>query len=231
MDCHNTVRWIASPLICVSAIISIALAGCQGPRSTEQSIDLGNHYLEFGEWQKAADAFQPVVQNSPGLWQGEYGYGVAMANLGDLVTARRCLETANDKSPGNLQIIEALADVLFQQGDSSQLFQLLRGAGTALGRPEPYLILGQYAIRLKDNDSALIALQAAIESDSGAQRPRTTEPYYQMALLQLQLGNKAECVRRLRQAYGISSSDPRVIQSLQGQGVVIDANTALNPGI
>lgn len=207
------------------------MVGCTGPRSTEQSITLGDHYLEFGEWQKAADTFHPVVTNSPGLWRGEYGYGVAMANLEDLVTARRCLETANDHSPGNLVIITALADVLFRQGDASQLYQLLRGAGAALGRCEPYITLGGYAIKLKDSDSALLAYQSAIEVDNGVVRPRSTEPYYQLAMLQLSLGNTAQAAHRLRQAYGISKTDPRVIQSLQAQGVVLDGTTAHPPGI
>lgn len=207
------------------------MAACQGPRSTEQSIDLGNHYLEFGEWQKAADAFQPVIQNAPGLWKGEYGYGVAMANLGDLVTARRCLETANDHSPGNLAIITALADVMFRQGDQGQMYQLLRGAGAALGRAEPYLVLGEYALKLKDDDSALLAYQSAIEVNSGKLRPMTTEPYYQLAMLQLRIGNPAEAQRRLRQAYGISATDPRVSQALESQGVTLDASTAIPPGL
>lgn len=227
MDCHTPVRWIAYSF----ASIVITMTACQGPRSTEQSIDLGNHYLEFGEWQKAADTFQPVVQNTPGLWKGEYGYGVAMANLGDLVTARRCLETANDHSPGNLTIITALADVMFRQGDNGQMYQLLRGAGAALGRVEPYLVLGAYAVKLKDDDSAILAYQSAIEVNSGTLRPMTTEPYYQLALLQLRLGNPTEGQRRLRQAYGISAADPRVSQELQSQGVTIDASTAIPPGL
>ncbi len=227
MDCHTPVRWIALSF----ASIALAMTACQGPRSTEQSIDLGNHYLEFGEWQKAADAFQPVIQNTPGLWKGEYGYGVAMANLGDLVTARRCLETANDHSPGNLAIITALAGVMFRQGDQGQMYQLLRGAGAALGRVEPYLVLGEYAVKLKDDDSALLAYQAAIEVNSGKLRPMTTEPYYQLAVLQLRIGNPAEAQRRLRQAYGISATDPRVSQALQSQGVTLDATTAIPPGL
>lgn len=208
-----------------------SIGGCAGPRSTEQSIDLGNHYLEFGEWQKAADAFQPVVQNTPGNWQGEYGYGVAMANLGDLVTSRRCLETANDHSPGNMEIITALADVLFRQGDASQLYQLLKGAGASLGRSEPYLALALYAQKLKDDDSAMQALRAAIEVDNGVVRPRSSECYYQMALLQLKLGNSVEASRRLRQAFGVTATDPRVLELLQKQGIPIDANTAVAPGL
>jgi Flp pilus assembly protein TadD len=207
------------------------LVACQSPPSTEQSIERGNHYLDFGRWQDAADAFQPVIKNSPGNWEAEYGYGVAMANLGDLVTARRCLETANDESPGNMKVIEALADVMFRQNDTSAMYQLLRGAGASLGTPDPWITLGLYAIRLKDNDSAQQAFAAAIEVDSGAVRPRTTEPYYQMAMLQLSLGRKDDAVRRLRQAYGVSASDPRVVQALQGQGVAIDAATALPPGL
>ncbi len=227
MDCHTPVRWIALSF----TSIAIALAACQGPRPTEESIELGNHYLEFSEWQKAADAFAPVVQNSPGLWRGEYGYGVAMANLGDLVIARRCLETANDHSPGNLAIITALADVMFRQGDQGQMYQLLRGAGAALGRVEPYLVLGEYAVKLKDDDSALLAYQSAIEVNNGTLRPMMTEPYYQLAVLQVRLGNPAEAQRRLRQAYGISATDPRVSQMLESQGVTLDSATAVPPGL
>lgn len=154
-----------------------------------------------------------------------------MANVGDLVTARRCLETANDHSPGRLEIITALADVMFRQGDSSQLYQLLNGAGAALGRSEPYVALSLYAQRLKDDDSALQALRSAIEVDSGVVRPRTTECYYQMAMLQLKLGNTVEAVRRLRQAYAIAATDPRVLEQLQKQGIVIDTTTAIAPGL
>ncbi len=227
MDCHTPVRWIA----CSFASTLLLLTACGGPRSTEQSIDLGNHYLEYGEWQKAADTFSPVIQNTPGLWKGEYGYGVAMANLGDLVTARRCLETANDHSPGNLVIIAALADVMFRQGDTGQMYQLLRGAGASLGRVEPYLVLGAYAVKLKDDDSALLAYQWAIEVNSGTLRPMTTEPYYQLAVLQMRLGNPTEAQRRLRQAYGVSATDPRVEEELRRQGVVIDGSTAIPPGL
>jgi Flp pilus assembly protein TadD len=250
MDCQITLRWIATTLaaapqgvaalavrtsfhgsLVAVAAFTLVIGACQGPPSTEQSIERGNHYLEFGKWQEAADAFQPVIKNSPGKWEAEYGYGVAMANLGDLVTARRCLETANDESPGNIKVIESLADVMFRQNDTSAMYQLLRGAGASLGTPDPWITLGLYAIRLKDNDSAQQAFAAAIEVDSGAIRPRTTEPYYQMAMLQLTLGRKDEAVRRLRQAYGISASDPRVVQALQGQGITIDAATALPPGL
>lgn len=250
MDCHISLRWIATTLaaatehfavltartllpgsLAAAGAFTLMLGACQGPPSTEQSIERGNHYLEFGRWQDAADAFQPVIKNSPGKWEAEYGYGVAMANLGDLVTARRCLETANDESPGNMKVIEALADVMFRQNDTSAMYQLLRGAGASLGTPDPWVALGLYAIRLKDNDSAQQAFAAAIEVDSGVVRPRTTEPYYQMAMLQLTLGRKDEAVRRLRQAYGISASDPRVVQALQAQGIAIDAATALPPGL
>ncbi len=231
MDCIHTLRRIALPTSLAGILVALALTACQGARSTEDSIKLGDHYLEFGEWQHAADAFQPVVKNSPGNWKAEYGYGVAMAQLGDLVTARRSLETANDHSPGNLTIITALADVMYRQGDNSQLFQLLRGAGASLGRYEPYIVLGVYAIKLNDKDSAVQALQSAIEVDSGVIRPRSTEAYYQLAMLQLELGNVSEAVRRLRQAYGVSANDPRVNQALQRQGIALDATTALPPGV
>ena len=227
MDRHHTARRIAGVLL----ISLAALGGCQGVRSTEDSIRLGNHYLEFGDWKQASDAFAGVVERSPGNWQAEYGYGVAQANLGDLATARRCLETANDRSPGNMQVIDALASVLGAQGDTKRMYQLLNGAGASLGSPEPYLALAKYAEALKDDDSALTALRAAIEVDAGVVQPRTVMPYLQLALLQQRLGNQPDAIRRLRQAYGISPNDPRVRQALMAAGIPTDAQTALPPGL
>ncbi len=227
MEGHTKRRWIARSLL----LAALSLGGCQGPRPTEESIKLGTHYLEFGEWQKAADTFQGVVDRSPGNWQAEYGFGVAKGNLGDIATARRCLETANDHSPGNMEIIGALAGVMYRQGDTKQMYQLLRGAGASLGSPAPYLVLAKYAQELKDDDSAMAALRSAIEIDAGVVRPRTAEPYYEMALLQRRLGNKAEATRRLRQAYQISHTDPRVIAALQGEGIALDAQTGIAPGL
>ena len=227
MDRHHTARRIAGVLL----ISLAAFGGCQGVRSTEESIKLGNHYLEFGDWKQASDAFAGVVERSPGNWQAEYGYGVAQANLGDLATARRCLETANDRSPGNMQVIDALASVLGAQGDTKRMYQLLNGAGASLGSPEPYLALAKHAEAIKDDDSALTALRAAIEVDAGVVRPRTVMPYLQLALLQQRLGNQPDAIRRLRQAYGISPNDPRVRQALMAAGIPTDAQTALPPGL
>ena len=227
MEGQSGVRRIACSLL----LSVLALGGCQGPRSTEESIKLGNHYLEFGEWQKAADEFQGVVDRSPGNWKAEYGYGVAKANLGDLATARRCLETANDHSPEKMEIIAALAGVMQRQGDTKRMYQLLRGAGAALASPEPYLVLAKYAQESKDDDSAMSALRSAIEVDSGVVRPRTAEPYYQLALLEKRLGHGGESVRRLRQAYGISRTDRRVIAALQADGIALDAQTPIAPGL
>ncbi len=225
MDCTNLARRIA-----LSTTL-LFLVACQGPRSTEDSIKLGDHYLEFGEWQKAADTFAPVIERSPGTWKAEYGFGVANANLGDLKVARRCLETANDRSPNNIEVISALAGVMSKQGDTKQMYQLLLGAGASMGSAQPYLVLAQYAQSLNDSDSAVTALRSAIEVDNGVITPRSAMPYVEMAALQHKLGNQLEAIRRLRQAYGIAPKDPRILQALAQAGVPVDAQTALPPGL
>jgi hypothetical protein len=51
-----------------------------------------------------------------------------------------------------------------------------------------------------------------------------------MAMLQARLGNEPECIRRLRQAYGINPEDPRVVAALQERGQVIGPTLGLPRG-
>ncbi len=226
MDRNRTMRWIAA---CAAGLVTSLLAGCNGPRPTDQSIAYGNHYLEYEKWQEAADEFKPVLEHSPGNWRAEYGYGVAMTNLGDLPAARSALERANARMPSNMDVVFALAQVMYQQKDASQLYQLLQGSASEFGSQAAYLKLAEYAMELKDNDTALMALQGEITVDEGFSVDRSTEPYLRMAQLQEQIGNRDEAVRRLRQAYAIQPLDPRVIAALEAQGMQPGPGTALSP--
>lgn len=227
MDRNRHMRWIAA---CAAGLVTSLLSGCNGPRPTDQSIAYGNHYLEYSMWQQAADEFKPVLEHSPGNWRAEYGYGVAMTNLGDLTSARSALERANARMPSNMDVVFALAQVMYAQKDYSQLYQLLQGSAAEFSSQAAYLRLAEYATELKDSDTALMALQGAIKVDDGFSTDRSTEPYLRMAELQQAVGNGDESLRRLRQAYAIQPGDPRVIAALKARGVEPGPGTALTPG-
>ncbi|MGA1266845.1 MAG: tetratricopeptide repeat protein [Phycisphaerales bacterium] len=209
---------------------AMAAAACQGPPPTDSTVQKADFLLEHDRCQEAADLVRPVVEANPGSWGAQYAFGRAMLCLGELPEARKALEVAVARNPEDLDVVFALAECMEQQGDTGKVYLLLRNAGAELRSPEAYVRLAELAERMNDLDSAKQALESAIEFDQGYQIPKSTEPYYRMAMLQARLGNEPECIRRLRQAYGINPEDPRVVAALQERGQVIGPTLGLPRG-
>jgi tetratricopeptide (TPR) repeat protein len=213
------------------AVLAVMLlAACQGPPPTDSTIARANLLLEHDRCQEAADTIRPIVDSNPGSWGAQYAYGRAMVCLENLKEGRHALEIAVARNPGDLDVIFALADCMEKQGDTGKIYLLLRNAGAELRSPEAYVRLATIAERSNDLDSAKQALESAIEFDQGYDIVKSTEPYYRMAMLQAQLGDETEAMRRLRQAYGINPQDPRVIAALQERGAVLGPTLGLPRG-
>jgi tetratricopeptide (TPR) repeat protein len=213
-----------------AAPAALMLAACQGPPPTDATIAKADLLLEHDRCQDAADVIRPVVEANPGSWGAQYAYGRAMVCMGELPEGRHALEIAVARNPGDLDVIFALADCMEKQGDTGKIYLLLRNAGAELRSPEAYVRLATIAERVNDMDSAKQALDSAIEFDQGYGISKSTEPYYRMAMLQSQLGNEDEAMRRLRQAYGINPQDPRVIEALETRGAVLGPTLGLPRG-
>ena len=209
--------------------VSMLGFGCN-TLNPEKSAELGQHYLDHHDWARAAAEARPIVDAQPGYWKTQYVYGVAMTHLGDLAAAGRALERAYDAQPRNTTVVFAYAEVLFQANEASALYQVLRGAGADLHSAKAYVKLAEYAEKLNDLDSAVMALSAAIEVDDGFSGPMSSDAYYYLSVVQAKLGNADASTRRLRQAYGISPTDPRVLDALRAAGVSPDPSVALPPG-
>ncbi|MFM7809198.1 MAG: tetratricopeptide repeat protein, partial [Planctomycetota bacterium] len=157
-------------------------------------------------------------------------YGRAMVCMGDLKEGRHALEVAVARHPNDLDVVFALADCMEKQGDVPQIYLLLRNTGAEMRSPEAYCRLATIAEKTNDLDSAKQALESAIEFDQGYDITKSTEPYYRMAMLQAKIGNDGECLRRLRQAYGVNPEDPRVREALLERGQVLGPTLALPRG-
>ncbi len=208
----------------------LAAMGCQGPPPTDSTIQQADFLLKHDRCEEASDLIKPVVEANPGSWGAQYAYGRAMVCLGDLKEGRRALEVAVARHPGDLDVIFALAACMEKQGDTGKIYLLLRNAGAELRSPEAYCRLATIAEQVNDLDSAKQALDSAIEFDQGFDIAKSTEPYYRMAMLQDQLGNGEQALRRLRQAYGINPEDPRVRAALQERGQILGPTLALPRG-
>jgi len=144
----------------------------------------------------------------------------------ELAGARQALETAYTLKPGDPDVAAALAEAMFLQGDDSQLFAFLRDRATDSRAPEAYILMGDYAMKMNDPDSARIAFDTAIEVDNA----NDTLPYLRAAALAERLGHLEIAVQRLRQAQGINPYDTRVAVRLREMGEDPATITPLPPG-
>jgi len=209
---------------------ALLLAACQGPPPTESTVEKADFLVRHDRCQEAADLIKPVVETNPGSWGAQYAYGRAMVCLGDLKEGRHALEVAVARHPNDIDVVFALADCMEKQNDIPQIYLLLRNTGAEMRSPEAYCRLATIAEKTNDLDSAKQALESAIEFDQGYDITKSTEPYYRMAMLQAKIGNQEECLRRLRQAYGVNPEDPRVREALLERGQVLGPTLALPRG-
>ncbi len=196
------------------ATLLVLVAGCNSPRPAETIRESGDHKFKIANYAGARDEYAEIVARYPGDLDAQYKLGVCMTKTGELAGARRALEIAHTRKPENQDIANALAEVMFLQNDESRLFAFLRERASNTQSLASYLQLAHYSLAMKDPDSAQTAIDTAIQIDNG----KTTEPYYQAALLSEQLGHLDEAVRRLRQAYGINPNDARVRDKLKALG-------------
>lgn len=236
MECGRTVifapRAIPARRPASLVVVAFTLLGgaCQSVPPVENTVARARYANDYGHHQQAADALQPIIDATPGVWQAEYEYGRAQMGLGNLEEARRSLERANARVPTNTEVIFTLAGCLAAQGRTAQLYELLRNAGVQLRSSEAWIRLAKYADQVGDPDTAMQSILAAIEIDDGFDARRSTECYWIASQLELKYGTREGSIRRLRQAYGVNPEDPRVRAALQEAGIQLDRTTALPPG-
>jgi tetratricopeptide (TPR) repeat protein len=207
-------------------LISLALTGCAAHRPTPEIRESGDFHFKRGEYAEAAPEYEEIVARYPGDWDAQYKLGKSLLELGQLPAARRALEIAHTRKPEDERIVDALAEVMFRQGDETELYAFLRGRAAETQAVRDYLRIVRYAMESNDPDSARTAVLTAIELDDG----KSVEPYLAAADLAQRIGDMDEVVRRLRQAYGIDPTDERITKRLEALGEVPGPSFALEPG-
>lgn len=214
-----------SALVWPVLVLGLAQAGC-GARPIESVRTSADFQFQQQQYQQAALEYTEIVDRAPGDWQAQYRLGECELELGNPDRARTALEIAHTRKPDNAEVIDALAEAMFRQGDEQELFDLLTRQAENERTVRAWLRLGRYSAELGDADTALAAFETAIEIDAG----RSVEPYVQTALFSQQIGDLDAALRRLRQAYKIDPDDPRVDQRLRDLGEVPGPTLALPPG-
>lgn len=221
MNGFRTVLPAASLLVVV-----MAMTACAGPRPVESVRTLADHYYEWEAYERASVEYAEITDRYPGDWQAQYRLGKCYLELDRLSEARAALQVAHERRPKDEGVVDALAEVMFRQGDEERLFSFLRDQTQVEHSVSSFLRLAHYSLAIGDVDSAKLALDMAIEFDKGT----TVEPYLQSAKFAERLGDIEQAVHRLRQAYGIDPHDERVSERLVALGEVPGPTLALPAG-
>lgn len=204
----------------------IFAAGCHTGKSSDQLIAEGNHAYDYGRYEEASGDFRQVLDRYPGDVAANVGFGRAQLALGNLADARSAFETAAAAKPEDFEISLLLAEVLYEQRDTTRLYQLLRDRAVEQGRIEAWIAMARYALELDDPDQAQTAVIAALEL-----APADDVAVYLVAAeLAERVGDQKLALRRLRQAYGITPEDPRIVTAIVEYGEVPGPTIALPPG-
>lgn len=212
--------------IVLLAMSMLFFPACAMQTPVETLRERGDAHFARGEFSEAASNYERITARYPGDWQAQYRLGYSLLEIDRLAGARRALELAHSHRPGNAEVANALAEVMFRQGDERQLFEFLRERAESTQHPESYRRWAHYSLEMGDPDSANLAINKAIALDEG----RSVEPYLDAAELAERLGDLDLALRRLRQAYGINPHDTRVTNRLRAMGEVPGPTLALPPG-
>jgi tetratricopeptide (TPR) repeat protein len=206
-------------------LAAVILSGCAASVPSESLRESGDRLFKLGDYAGAAEHYQEIVERYPGDWRAQYQLGRCHLELDRPAEARRGLEIALTRRPDSVEVADALAEAMFQQGDESHLFAFLRDRARSTQSPHAYLRLAKYSRAMNDPDSAMLAIETAMRLDDA----RTVEPYLAAADLAEEVGDLELAVRRLQEAYGIDPLDQRVTARLRALDEIPGPTLALPP--
>ena len=219
-------RFIAASLVLPFSLI-LVLSGCDTTKiPSPVLVKRGNHSFEYHNWADAAEKYKEVLSREAHNSEIQYRYGLCLLELGEYSKAQSALEIAQSLDPRNDEIAFALAEALFKKKEYARLFTMLRNRASDNRSISTWLVMATYAEKIDDYDTAMEALSSACAIEDGT----NSTPYYRVAVLQGRLGQSAEAIRRLRQAYAISPEDERISVMLVEYGEIPGPTLGLAPG-
>jgi tetratricopeptide (TPR) repeat protein len=90
--------------------------------------DLGNAYMELERWEDARAAYEQALQADPAMRRAAYNLSRALVRAGELIVAERRLQALLRDDPDNGILLETLAWVYVQQGETGLAAETYRRA-------------------------------------------------------------------------------------------------------
>ncbi len=219
-------RWAVVAVLLLAAAM-LALAGCM----RQPNPLLRKHGIEAFDRRQIHEAdlhFSQAVEQDPSDWKSLYYLGRVRLVQNQLFDAQLLLERAlavrrdHDQTP---DILDALAQTLYQHGRVQQLHQLLQQAVADYGASRDFMRQGHYLMQLGDRDGAKLAYRKAAFFAA----PDDAGPFVALADFYESIGDTPNAITALRHAHAIQPRDQQLRDRLRQHGIVPGPTAALTP--
>jgi len=211
-------------------LVAATLVGCHTPTSVLRQRALDAYAAE--DFSTAQLNFEQVANRIPTDWNANYHLGLIALEAGQPLRARTHLEAAyavrNEGPPSHpetFDIINALTEALFQEGDYPRLIGFSDEVIDQFGRVADYIRKADYLAKMGDHDAAIIAYKQAVKIAP----PDDPAPYVALADFYDSLGDRSAAKLQLRYAYTIDPTDEKIANRLRAYGVVPGPTIRLTP--
>ena len=189
------------------------LSGCATAgraRIAAQWYELGDAWLDKGDWKKAGRAYSHALQLEPGMSAASFNMARALTEAGDYRAALRMLDALSAKDPGNLRVLSARAYVFYKEGDATAALK----AYDAVVALDPYAPDAVY-------NSALLRFAAGQAKRAAADlrrllayKPDDTQSLLLLARIEESLGDDAAAVDAYEKLKLLGKADAFALEHL-----------------
>lgn len=220
----RSTRLAALMLILVATLL--VQVGCE---TTLMMRDKGHAAMHLGDYEQAAGHYGRAVDKSPHDYLSQYYLGVAHLKQGQPLRAQLALERAltlrPQGSPHTDDILDHLAESMYQQGRYDSLHTFLDGSAKYYGRTQDYLRQADYLAKTGDVDAAKVAYRkAAYFARSG-----DATPYIAIADFYDSFNDVPSAIESLRYGYYVDPDNQEVADGLRKYGIVPGPTVAIEP--
>lgn len=181
----NSTGAAVSPLAPPQQLAPPAATAQANPDSAKAQFDLGNAYVEAGQWEQAQTAYQKAIELDPNYQAGYANLGVVYYQLGKLELAASQYQKALELNPNDGEVAYNLGALYVQQAlinsnPPSQdllnkaIIQLKHSIELNPNLAEPYFSLGVAYSTLNQREESIQAFETFLSRDSG-QDPRASQ--------------------------------------------------------
>lgn len=199
-------------------VLGLPLGGC-GYNAHHQK-QLAREEMSQGDYVAARNRLSEVTQHARSDWESHYYLGLCLLELNEPVQAQTQLGQAlavQDRNPEwTPQILDAMAQSLFDQDRPDELYAFLRAQIDRYGTWQDYARQARFLAKAGDVDGAALAYRKAAYFSKN----RDENIYLEIADFYESIGDQGRAAQALRWAYWINPGHLQIPGRMRRLGIV-----------